>query len=124
MNNKVVRLIISISLNLIVLVAGIFIIMTAATKAYSFGYNIFNERSVDTVEQARQTDVVIPQNVSAKELASIICEKGLAKDETIFYFQIMLSDYKDKIKGGTYTLNTGMKPTEILETISLEAKEE
>lgn len=124
MDNKTVRVLVSVVLNIIVVTAGIFLIVTAATKAYTFGYDIFCEQSIDTVENTRQTEVTIPDKVSSKELAKIIYDNGLVKDETIFYFQIILSDHKDDFVGGTYTLNTGMKPTEIMEALTLQEQEE
>mgnify|MGYP000328093045 CR=1 FL=1 len=45
-------------------------------------------------------------------------EKGLISDEKIFYFQVKLSDYKDKFKAGTYSLNTGMKPTDMMKILA------
>ena len=45
-------------------------------------------------------------------------DKGLVKDKTCFYYQIILSDYKDKFVGGTYTLNTAMTPTEMMKVLS------
>lgn len=123
MKNKNVRLILSISLNLIIVIAGVFVIFTAGSKAYTFGHNIFDEESVDTPEYAREVELTITDQISAKQLAAQVCDKGLAKDKTIFYFQIILSDYKDKFVGGTYTLNTAMKPTEMLEKMCADAGE-
>ena len=45
-------------------------------------------------------------------------KKGLISDEKIFYFQVKLSDYKDKFKAGTYSLNTGMKPTDMMKILA------
>lgn len=117
MKNKSVRLVLGISLNLMIVIAGVFVIFTAGSKAYTFGHNIFDEESVDAPAYAREVEVTITDKISAKQLAGIIYDKGLANDKTIFYFQIMLSDYKDKFVGGTYTLNTSMKPTEMFEVM-------
>lgn len=124
MKNKNVRVALSISMNIIIVIVGAFIIYTAGTKAYTFGHSIFDEQAVDTPENARETDITIPDKVSAKELASIICGRGLAKDQSILYFQIVLSDYKDKFIGGTYTLNTSMTPTEMMEVLSTKSEPE
>ena len=124
MKNKNVRLVISISLNLILIIAGVYIIFTAGSTAYTFGHNIFDEESVDTLENARETEVTIPEHVSAKQLADIIYSKGLVHDKTIFYFQVILSDYKGKFVGGTYTLNTSMKPTEMMKVMCAAQEDE
>lgn len=111
-------MILSISLNVILVAAGIYIIFTAGSRAYTFGHNIFDEEAVTAVEYAKETDVTITDGISAKQLAKIIYDKGLVKDKSIFYYQIVFSDYKDKFVGGTYTLNTGMTPTEIMKVLA------
>lgn len=118
MDKKSVRMIIGLSLNVILVAAGVFIIFTAGSRAYTFGHNIFDEEAVSSAEQARETDVTITDGITAKQLAKIIYDKGLVKDKTIFYFQIILSDYKNKFVGGTYTLNTAMTPTEMMQVMT------
>ena len=45
-------------------------------------------------------------------------------DKTIAFFQIQFSDYKGKFVGGTYEVNTGMTPTDIMEVLSQTDSEE
>lgn len=118
MSNKSVRLLITISLNALIIVLGIYIIFVAGTKAYTFGEKIFNEQAVDSEGSARQVEVTITTDISAKKLAALLYDKGLVQDKTVAYFQIQFSDYKDKFVGGTYELNTGMKPTQIMQTLA------
>ena len=57
----------------------------------------------------------------SKAVLEVFCklyEKGLISDEKLFYFQVKLSDYKDKFKAGTYSLNTGMKPTDMMKILA------
>ena len=110
MNKKSIRMILGVSLNVIVIAVGVFIIFTAGSKAYTFGHNIFDEEAVSSEAQARETQV--------KQLAKLLYDKGLVKDKTCFYYQIILSDYKDKFVGGTYTLNTAMTPTEMMKVLA------
>lgn len=118
MNNKSIRMIVSISLNALFIAVAVVIVVTVGTKAYTFGNKIFNETAVDTVENARTVEVTISSGVSAKNLASQLYDKGIIEDKTLFYFQVKLSDYKDKFKDGTYSLNTSMKPTDIMKILS------
>ncbi|MDO5382487.1 MAG: hypothetical protein Q4F06_07220 [Eubacteriales bacterium] len=118
MSNKTIRMIISLSLNLLLIVVGVYIIFTVGSRAYSFGNKIFNEKAIDSSENARVVEVTIKDNVTAKELSKILYDKGLVKDKTVTYFQISLSDYNNKFIAGTYELNTGMKPTEMMEVMS------
>ena len=101
MNNKSIRMIVSISLNALFIAIAVIVVVTVGTKAYTFGNKIFNERAVDTVDNAKVVDVTISSGVSA-----------------VFYFQVKLSDYKDKFKDGTYSLNTSMKPTDMMKVLS------
>ncbi|MBS6666731.1 MAG: endolytic transglycosylase MltG [Eubacterium sp.] len=111
-------MILGVSLNVIVIAVGVFIIFTAGSKAYTFGHNIFDEEAVSSEAQARETQVTISDGITSKQLAKLLYDKGLVKDKTCFYYQIILSDYKDKFVGGTYTLNTAMTPTEMMKVLA------
>ena len=124
MSNKSIRMLISVSLNVLIIVLGIYIVFVFGSKAYTFGEKIFNEQSVDSQDNARTVEVTITSDVQAKKLAGMLYDKGLVSYKTIAYFQIQFSDYKDKFVGGTYELNTGMTPTEIMEVLSQADSEE
>ena len=61
MNKKSIRMILGVSLNVIVIAVGVFIIFTAGSKAYTFGHNIFDEEAVSSEAQARETQVTISE---------------------------------------------------------------
>lgn len=122
MSEKKPRIGVTIAADIILVLIAALVMFWAGSKAYTFGHSIFDEQSVDTVENARETEVTIPENVSASQLAKIMYEKGLTKDKNIFYFQVKLSEYDGKFIAGTYTLNTSMKPTEIMKTLATKGK--
>ena len=124
MKNKSVRVILSMLLNICIVTVGVFIIYAAGSRAYTFGHNIFDEEAIDTTENARQVEITISDNISAKQLSSMLYQKGLCKDKTIMYFQIMLSDYNKKFVGGTYTLNSGMKPSDMFKVMCTDKGED
>ena len=124
MDNKRIRMILSVSLNVILAIVGIIIVLWAGGKAYEFGHNIFDEESITTVVNAKDVEVTIAEGVTPKQLAKTLHAKGWVKDELICYLQIMLSDYKDKFAAGTYTLNTGMTPTDMMKVMCNIATEE
>ena len=124
MSNKSIRMLVSVSLNVLIIVLGIYLVFFMGSKAYSFGEKVFNEQSVDSEDNARTVEVTITTGIQAKKLASLLYDKGLVHDKTISYFQIQFSDYKDKFVGGTYELNTGMTPTEIMEVLAQTDNEE
>jgi UPF0755 protein len=124
MKNKNIRMAVSISLNLLVVVFGVFLIFTAGSKAYSFGHNIFDEQAIASEANAREVSVTIADGVSAKQLAETLYDKGLINDKVLFYIQVSLSDYKGKFVGGTYTLSTAMTPTQMMQVLSNSKSEE
>lgn len=107
-------------IHIVLIMASAVIIAVCGYNAYKFSNSIFDEKSVDTWNNARQINVVIPEEVTPKQLAKIMYDNGLTNDEQLFYYQILLSDFRDKIVPGTYKLQTSMKPTEILKNISAE----
>ena len=120
MSNKSIRMLVSVSLNVLI----IYLVFFMGSKAYSFGEKIFNEQAVDSDDNARTVEVTITTDIQAKKLAGMLYDKGLVHDKTIAYFQIQFSDYKDKFIGGTYELNTGMTPTEIMQVLAQSDSEE
>ena len=124
MSNKSIRMLVSVSLNVLIIVLGIYLVFFMGSKAYSFGEKIFNEQAVDSDDNARTVEVTITTDIQAKKLAGMLYDKGLVHDKTIAYFQIQFSDYKDKFIGGTYELNTGMTPTEIMQVLAQSDSEE
>ncbi|WP_027437826.1 hypothetical protein [Lachnospira multipara] len=120
MSNKNIRLITAVSVNVLVILIGIIVIYKVGSDAYNFGNNIFNEVSADTSNNAREVEVTINSGISAKELANTFYEKGLVNDKKLFYYQILVSDYKDKWVDGTYKLTTDMLPTDMLKVICVE----
>ena len=123
MNNKTVRLMISISLNAIAIALAVFFIYSVGTKGFEFGAKIFNEQSIDSESTAREVEVTIPEKVTTKQLAKILYNKDLIDDVNVFYFQVELSDYKGKFIAGTYKVKSSMKPTELMAALCTAASE-
>ena len=68
--------------------------------------------------------VTIEEGISAKELAALLKSKRLIRDERVFWVQYQLSEYKDKLKSGSYILNSSWTSEEILSTLSGEDETE
>ena len=49
---------------------------------------------------------------------SILEKKGLIEDAKIFVVQELLSNYRGKLQAGTYILDTGMTPDEMMEILA------
>ena len=93
--------------------AVIVAVFRLAIGAYNFGYSIFADIPVSSGE-GRTVSVSVAENQDEKELSKILEQKGLIKDANVFYAHDRLSDYKGKLKAGTYELSTAMTAEEML----------
>lgn len=114
---------VSIGLNVIVVLVSILLIYIFGSKAFAFGANIFDEKAMTTVENAIEVSVTIPVSASTDSVCDALYDKGLILDKNVFKVQVMLSDYKGKFQAGTYTVNTSMKPTQIMAVLCNESLE-
>ena len=105
-------MIIKIAVAAVVIVA----VFRLAVYAYDFGYKVFADMPVSEGE-GRIVSVVIPEGQSIRELAKMLEQKGLVEDANVFYIQERLSDYKDKLKPGSYELSTAMNSEQMLEIL-------
>ncbi|MDE6918038.1 MAG: endolytic transglycosylase MltG [Lachnospiraceae bacterium] len=103
-------MIIRIAMAAVIIVA----VFRLAVYAYDFGYQVFADVSVSEGE-GRVVSVVVSDGLSSRELAKLLEQKGLINDANVFYVYERLSDYKDKLKPGTYELSTAMNAEEMLE---------
>lgn len=116
--NAIVRTVINISVNILVLAVMLMLIYTYAGKGYEFGKAIFTEEGMTGEENAKEVVVTIPKNSSSGDIADIIKKAGLVKDKNVFLVQLVLSEDKDKIEAGTYTLTTADTPAVIIEKLA------
>lgn len=116
--NAIVRTVINISINILVLAVMLMLIYTYAGKGYEFGKAIFTEKGMTGEENAKEVIVTIPNNSSSGDIADIITKAGLVKDKNVFLVQLMLSEDKDKIEAGTYTLSTADTPSDIIQKLA------
>lgn len=68
--------------------------------------------------QGKDVVVEIPEGTSAKEIANILKKNGLIKYPSAFTKRLQDSEYRGKLHGGTYTLNTGMNTLEMMAVMS------
>lgn len=98
---------------IVVAAAVIAVVFKLAISAYDFGYQIFADVPMSE-GSGRTVSVVVSEGQSSRELAKMLEQKGLIKDANVFYIQEQLSDYKDRIKPGTYELSTAMNSEQML----------
>lgn len=101
------------------------VIMTAvlilAGVIAGYGISIYRGYMKDYAgtESTAGEDVVveIPEGSSVKKIAAILHERGLIQYERAFVNRVKESEYRGKLKFGTYTLNTGMNTMEMIEIL-------
>ena len=96
------KLIIQIALCFLFYFAVYAIITDYAGEAYDFAYQIFGDVCVEPSSE-KKVKVTIPKNASLKEVASLLADKELIKNEYSFYIRSKLSTNKKReIIPGTY----------------------
>lgn len=89
------------------------LIYKGALMAYDYGYRVFTESPV-SVGEGRTISVEIKEDQSALDIGKMLKQKGLIRDERIFFIQETLSEYRGKEVPGIYDLSTAMTAQEML----------
>lgn len=95
----------------------IMLVYRAGTGAYQFGYDVFADIPAQ-LSPGLTKHVTITEDLSQWEVAKLLEENAIVTDAKVFYVQLILSDYKDKIIAGTHELNSSMQSEEIMLVIT------
>ena len=98
----------------------VYFVIKGATRCYNLGYRVFTEEPVSSEGFGQQVTVEIPMDFSAKELGELFESKGLSRDSILFALQYYASEYREGVKGGTYTLSTEQTAEEMFLQIAAE----
>lgn len=104
----------------ILVITGIY---SLGKAAYTCGYSIVSDVPVDP-EPGRDVEVTVSGDMDIKDIAKLLERRGLINDSDIFRLQLKVNKYEDKLKPGSYELNTSMTPKEIMEALSAEPEAE
>lgn len=110
-------------LRILLYVCVVLLIIWAGKTAYQLGYQIFNQQAMDPGD-GREVTVVIKEGASAYQVGRTLEKKGLIEDAKVFFVQEKLSNYRGKIKAGTYILSTAYTPDRIMAVLSGESDED
>lgn len=121
---KIVLKILGLCCSVLILMLVIYAIYHGGKFAYDFGYRVFTEPPIDTVEEATDKIVQIKSEMGALEIGETLEKKGLIRDAELFVVQLKLSSYAKDIKEGTYTLSTSMTAREMMAAMSADVEEE
>lgn len=115
--SKIVLKIVSISFSILMILLILLALSNLGNYFYDFGYRVFTEEPVSG-EPGRDVEVRITDSMSDMEIGKLLEEKGLTRDGTLFFIQLKLSAYNNKLKNGVYTLNTSMDAREMMQIMS------
>lgn len=121
--NKILFGFIKTAFGILIILAIAYAAMNLSGIGYDFGYRVFTESAIDE-EPGKDVLVQLNEDTSAKELAELLEEKGLVRDSNLFYLQLKLSAYKDKLIPGVYTLNTSMTPKDMIVIMATDLSED
>ena len=109
-------------IKVVVLAAVVVFIVRGASKEYDFGYRVFADEPI-SVSGGRTITVGISENMSVKDIALMLEEKGLIEDADLFVVQELLSAYHGELRPGIYDLGTDMTATQMMEIMSASGQE-
>ena len=103
----------------------IYFVIKGATRCYNLGYRVFTEEPIASEGYGKEVTVDIPMDFNAKELGELFESKGLSRDSILFALQYYASEYREGVRGGTYTFSTEQTAEEMFQQIAAvtEAKE-
>ena len=96
----------------------IYFVIKGATICYNLGYRVFTEEPIASEGYGKEVTVEIPMDFSAKELGELFESKGLSRDSILFALQYYASEYREGVKGGTYTFSTEQTAEEMFQQIA------
>ncbi len=114
---KIILGIINVAVRVAILIFVFSLIKKVCLTSYDYGYRVFSEKAM-TEGDGFDKEVVIPIGSSALDIGKILKNKGLIRDEKLFYVQVLLSSYRGKLNPGSYTLNTSMTAEDMMRVMA------
>ncbi|MCR5652089.1 MAG: endolytic transglycosylase MltG [Lachnospiraceae bacterium] len=120
---KIVLGVINAVVRIVILLIVFSMIKKVCLTAYDYGYRVFSERPM-TEGEGFDESVVVPVGSSAMDIGKILKNKGLIRDEKLFYIQVLLSSYRGKLNPGDYVLNSSMTAEDMMRVMAGADEEE
>ena len=67
--------------------------------------------------------MTVPEGMTPQEMGTLFYNKGLIRDDKLFYLQYMFSEFKGDIKAGKFELSTAMTVEEMMYEMTKEPTE-
>lgn len=102
--------------NLRKIILGFFVLLLAVLL--TFGFSLWREYSRKDVKNGKEIEVTIEQGSSTREVGTVLKENGVIRYEFPFLVKMYFSEYKGKLRYGTFKLNDGMSLDTIVKTLA------
>lgn len=90
------------------------ILVASAVISYPIGKEYFREKSV----AGKNVEVTIKKGSTSKEVGAVLKKKGVIHYETAFLLKLYFSDYRGKLRYGTFDLNDGMSLSKVIKSLA------
>ncbi|MBQ9155826.1 MAG: endolytic transglycosylase MltG [Eubacterium sp.] len=96
------------------------ILILAASVAMTFAYSMWREYNRKESVEGNEISIEIPKGTSTREVAAILREKGVIRYETPFLIKMYFSEYRGKLRYGTFTVNDGLCLDDLISRLATE----
>lgn len=92
----------------------VLILVVGAAVSYPIGKEYFQEKSV----AGKDVEVTIKKGSTSRDVGAILKKKGIIRYETAFLLKLYSSEYKGKLRYGTFDLNDGMSLSKVIKELA------
>ena len=92
----------------------VLILVTGAVVSYPIGKEYFQEKSV----AGKDIEVTIEKGSTSRDVSAVLKKKGIIRYEAAFLLKLYFSDYKGKLRYGTFDLNDGMSLSKVIKELA------
>lgn len=92
----------------------VLILVAGAAVSYPIGKEYFQEKSV----AGKDIEVTIKKGSTSRDVGAILKKKGIIRYETAFLLKLYSSEYKGKLRYGTFDLNDGMSLGKVIKELA------
>lgn len=92
----------------------VLILVAGAVVSYPIGREYFQEKSV----AGKDIEITIEKGSTSRDVSAILKKKGIIRYEAAFLLKLYFSDYKGKLRYGTFDLNDGMSLSKVIKELA------
>ena len=85
--------------NVVLIIVAVMLIYYFAVSAYQYGVRIYGEPAISE-EPGTEINVTITDGMDFKGIAKQLCEKGLVREERLFYTGALIQLFRGRLCGG------------------------